>query len=94
MITVIFEYRVTVENQEAYVQATRETIKPLWEALGCRAYDIWQVKESDTAFVKTMLFEDGAVMKSAMADPKADAAKEIFRQFAQDVSRKICLKKT
>lgn len=94
MITVMFEYQVPVENQDTYVRITREKIKPLWESIGCKAYDIWQVKESDTGFVKTMLFEDGDAMKSAMANPKADAAKELFYQFAGNVSRKVCLKKT
>jgi hypothetical protein len=94
MITVIFEYDVAVENQDAYVQATREKIKPLWESIGCKAYDIWQVKESETGFVKTMLFEDAETMKSAMADEKADAVKEIFFKFAQNISRKVCAKKT
>ena len=94
MITVIFEYDVAVENQDAYIHATINKIKPLWESIGCRAYDIWQVKESETGFVKTMLFEDAAAMKSATADEKADAAKEIFYEFAQNISRKVCLKKT
>lgn len=94
MITVIFDYEVAVENQDAYVQATKETIKPLWESIGCKAYDIWQVKESEVAFVKTMLFEDMAAMKAAMADKTADAAKELFYKFAQNISRKVCLKKT
>jgi hypothetical protein len=94
MITIIFEYDVALENQDAYVQATRDKIKPLWESIGCHAYDIWQVKESETGFVKTMLFADAAAMKSAMADEKADAAKEIFYEFAQNISRKICVKKT
>jgi quinol monooxygenase YgiN len=94
MITVIFEYDVAVENQEAYVKATKTEIKPLWESIGCLAYDIWQVKENETGFVKTMLFEDAATMKSAMADEKADAAKKLFYEFAQNISRKVCLKKT
>ena len=94
MITVIFEYDVAVENQDAYIQATINKIKPLWESIGCRAYDIWQVKESETGFVKTMLFENAATMKSAMADEKADTAKKIFYEFAQNISRKVCLKKT
>jgi hypothetical protein len=94
MITVIFEYDVAVENQDAYVQTTKEKIKPLWESIGCAAYNIWQVKDSETGFVKTMLFEDAAAMKSAMADEKADAVKELFYKFAENISRKICVKKT
>jgi quinol monooxygenase YgiN len=94
MITVIFEYDVAAENQEAYVKATREEIKPFWESIGCQAYDIWQVKESETGFVKTMLFEDAAAMKTAMTDESADAVKATFFKFAQNVSRKVCLKMT
>ena len=94
MITVIFEYDVAVEKQDDYVKATSDTIKPLWESIGCLAYDIWQVKESETGFVKTMLFEDTTARKSAMADKKADAAKKTFYEFAQNISRKVCVKKT
>ena len=94
MLTVIFEYDVAAENQDAYIQATREKIKPLWESIGCKMYDIWRVKESETAFVKTMLFEDAAAMKAAMADEKADAVKELFYKYAQNVARKVCLKLT
>jgi quinol monooxygenase YgiN len=94
MITVIFEYDVAVENQDAYVQTTKEKIKPLWESIGCTSYDIWQVKDSKTGFVKTMLFEDMPAMKAAMEDKTADAAKALFYEFAQNISRKVCLKKT
>ncbi len=94
MITVIFEYDVAAENQDAYVQTTREKIKPLWESIGCASYDIWQVKDSETGFVKTMLFKDMNAMKAAMADKKADAVKELFYKFAQNISRKVVLKKT
>lgn len=94
MITVIFEYDVAVENQDGYIKTTREKIKPLWESVGCKMYDIWQVKESETGFVKTMVFEDAAAMKAAMADKKADAVKELFYKYAQNVTRKVCLKKT
>ena len=48
MVTVIYEYDVPVEKQAEYVQATKEKIKPFWESIGCNAYDIWQVAESET----------------------------------------------
>ena len=63
MVTVIYEYDVPVEKQDEYVQATKEKIKPFWESIGCKAYDIWQVAESETRFIKTMLFEDMSAMK-------------------------------
>jgi quinol monooxygenase YgiN len=94
MVTVIFEFDVPVEKQAEYVQATREKIKPTWESLGCNAYDIWQVAESKTGFVKTMLFEDMAAMKETMAKKEADPLKELLYSFAENISRKICVKKT
>ena len=94
MVTVIFEYDIPVEKQAKYVQATKEKIKPLWESIGCKAYDIWQVAESETRFVKTMLFEDASAMKETMAQKEADPVKEIFGTFAENVSRKICTKMT
>lgn len=94
MVTVIFEYDVPVEKQAEYIQATKEKIKPLWESIGCKAYDIWQVAENETEFVKTMLFEDLTAMKETMANREADQVKEIFGQFAENVSRKVCVKVT
>ena len=94
MVTVIFEYDIPVEKQGEYVRATKEKIKPLWESIGCKAYDIWQVVEGETGFVKTMLFEDISSMKTIMAQKAADPVKEIFGRFAENVSRKICEKRT
>jgi quinol monooxygenase YgiN len=94
MVTVIFEYDIPVEKQDQYIQATKDKIKPLWESIGCKAYDIWQVAESETRFVKTMLFEDMPAMKHAMALEEAEPVKELFYKFAADISRKICTKKT
>ena len=94
MVTVIFEYDVPVEKQAEYIQATKEKIKPLWESIGCNAYDIWQVVESETRFVKTMLFEDTSAMKETMAKKEADPLKKLWYKFAEDISRKICEKKT
>ena len=94
MVTVIFEYDVPVGKQSEYIQATKEKIKPLWESIGCKAYDIWRVAESETGFVKTMLFEDLTVMKETMANKEADPIKEIFGQYAENVSRKACVKVT
>jgi quinol monooxygenase YgiN len=92
MVTMIFTYDVPVEKQAEYVQATKEKIKPLWESIGCIAYDIWQVADSETGFVKTMLFEDASELKESMARKEADAVKKIFGEFAENVSRKMCTK--
>ena len=94
MVTVIFEYDIPTEKQAEYIQITKEKIKPLWESIGCQAYDIWQVAGSETRFVKTMLFGDMAAMKVTLAQKEADSVKEIFGKFAENVSRKVCAKKT
>lgn len=94
MVTVIYEYDVPVEKQSEYVQATIEKIKPSWESLGCNAYDIWQVAESETRFIKTMLFEDMAAMKETVAKKEADPLKELWYEFAENITRKICKKMT
>jgi hypothetical protein len=94
MVLVKMEYDVPVEKQADYIQATNEKIKPFWESIGCKAYDIWQVGESETKFVKTMIFEDMPGMKETMANKEADPVKAIFFQFAENVSRVVCTKKT
>ena len=94
MVSVIFEYDIPAEKQAEYVQVTKEKIKPLWESIGCNAYDIWQVADSETRFIKTMLFEDISGMKKTMAKREADPVKEIFGKFAENVSRKVCARMT
>jgi len=94
MVTVIYEYDVPVAKQAEYVQVTKEKIKPFWESIGCNAYDIWQVAESETRFVKTMLFEDMSAMKETVAKKESDPLKELWYKFAENISRKICVKKT
>ena len=94
MVTIIFEYDIPVEKQTEYVQVTLEKIKPFWESIGCKAYDIWQVADSETGFLKTMLFEDASQLKNSMARKEADAVKEIFGKFSENVSRKMCTKMT
>ena len=88
MVSVIFQYDIPVEKQAEYVQVTKEKIKPLWESIGCKAYDIWQVADSETGFIKTMLFEDVPGMKATMAKREADHVKELFGKFAENVSAK------
>jgi len=94
MVTVLYEYDVPVEKQAEYVQATKEKIKPFWESIGCTAYDIWQVAGSETKFIKTMLFKDMSTMKETVDKKEADPFKELWYTFAENVSRKICAKKT
>jgi len=63
MVKVIYEYDVAIEKQEEYLKVTREKIKPLWESKGCQSYDVWQVADSETRFIKEALFENESVMK-------------------------------
>ena len=94
MVTIIFEYDIPVEKQTEYIRITQEKIKPLWESIGCKTYDIWQVAESETRFVKTMFFEDISAMKKTLDREEAGPVKEIFGSFSENVTRKICTKVT
>jgi hypothetical protein len=93
MVKVIFEYDIPVERQAEYLRVTREKIKPFWESIGCQSYNVWQVTESEARFVKEMLFEADSVMKETLASKDSEPVKEIFRSFANDVSRRICVQK-
>ena len=93
MVKVIFEYDVPVEKQAEYLEVTAQKIKPFWESNGCQSYGVWQVSESQTSFVKEMLFGDKSEMKQSLASEEAEPVKEIFYAFAAAISRKICVKK-
>jgi quinol monooxygenase YgiN len=93
MVKVVFQHNVQKEKQSEYLQATREKIKPFWEANGCQSYTVWQVGESENAFVKEMLFESAAAMKETMSLKQADPFKELYFKFATDVTRKVITKK-
>jgi quinol monooxygenase YgiN len=93
MVKVVFQYNVAKEKQTEYLQITRDKIKPFWEANGCQSYSVWQVAESETGFVKEMLFESMPGMKETMALKQADPIKELYFKFATDVSRKVIAKK-
>lgn len=93
MVKVIFEYKVAKEKQAEYLELTRDKIKPFWEANGCQSYTVWQAAESETGFVKEMLFESMPAMKETISLKQADPIKEIYFKFATDVSRKIITKK-
>ena len=90
MVKVIFFYDVPEESQKAYLEATAQKIKPFWESNGCDSYSVWKVDGSQTAFVKEMDFKDDATMKKTLSLEAAEPIKELFYDFAKDVSRKIC----
>jgi hypothetical protein len=93
MVKVVFQYNVPKEKQAEYLQLTRDKIKLFWESHGCQSYTVWQVAESETAFVKEMLFENTSAMTETMTLKEAESVKEIYFKFAVDVSRKIIMKK-
>ena len=93
MVKVVFQYNVAKEKQGEYLKVTQDKIKPFWEANGCQSYTVWQVGDSETGFVKEMLFESAPAMKETMALKQADPVKELYFKFATDVSRKIITKK-
>ena len=93
MVKVVFQYNVAKEKQEEYLKLTQEKIRPFWEANGCQSYSVWQVGESETGFVKEMLFDSIPKMKETMALKQADPVKELYFKFATDVSRKVITKK-
>jgi quinol monooxygenase YgiN len=93
MVKVVFEYNVPKEKQAEYLQLTQERIRPFWEAHGCQSYSVWSVAESETGFVKEMLFENMSAMKETMSLKEAEPVKEIYFKFALDVSRRIITKK-
>jgi len=93
MVKVVFQYNVPKEKQAEYLRTTQDKIKPFWEGKGCQSYSVWQVADSETGFVKEMLFESGPGMKETMSLKEAEPVKEIFFKYAMDVSRKIITKK-
>lgn len=93
MVKVIYEFDVPIKKQEAYLKITREKIKPLWESKGCLSYDVWQVADSETRFVKEAIFKDEPVMKKTSGSKDLEPAKEIFRSFAENALRKACVQK-
>jgi hypothetical protein len=93
MIKMIFEYEIPDENQEEYLKETGEKIKPFWESKGCKSYSVWQESEDKNRYVKEMLFDDPSSLKEIMGLEEAEPYKEIFRKFAKNVTRKICVQR-
>jgi len=90
---VVFTYDVSIEKQKEYLKATGEKIKPFWECNGCQSYSVWKVSDNPTAFVKEMFFEDVTSMEKSISLTEAKSIKELFFSFANNVSRKVCIKK-
>jgi hypothetical protein len=93
MVKMIFEYDIPIEKQGEYLRTTKEKIKPFWEGHGCKSYSVWQWTDSETRFVKEMLFDDQSVMKQTLSMKEADSVKALFYSFAGDSSRKVYTQK-
>jgi quinol monooxygenase YgiN len=93
LVKVVFTYDVSVENQNKYLEVTREKIKPFWESNGCQSYSVWKMTDNPTAFVKEMVFEDLTAMEKSMALHEAKSVKELFYSFAGNISRKVYFQK-
>jgi hypothetical protein len=92
-VKVVFTYDVLVENQKEYLEITGEKIRPFWESHGCQSYSVWQVNDNSAAFVKEMVFENLTAMERSMSLQEAKSIKDLFFAFADNVSRKVCIKK-
>jgi hypothetical protein len=93
IVKVVFTYDVSVDNQPEYLEVTATKIRPFWESHGCQSYSVWQVASEPTAVVKEMVFEDLTAMEKSMALHEAKSIKELFFSFANNVSRKVCIRK-
>lgn len=93
IVKVVFTYDVPVNNQPEYLEVTSEKIKPFWESHGCKSYSLWQVTSESTAFVKEMVFEDLTTMEKSMTLGEAKSIKGLFYRFANNVLRKVYIRK-
>jgi quinol monooxygenase YgiN len=96
MVIMVFSYEVPTEKHSEYLKATTEKIKPFWESRGCKSYDVWQATESESSFIKTMFFEDMDSMQKTTALSKGEGKPvvDLFYSFANNVSRKVYIRKT
>jgi len=101
MYIAVFNYEVAPEQQEQYLQVTREVIKPFWLSHGTYSYDVYQrylpeTGQPDTEFMKTQIV-DGMPLTPQEArasyPPGSRAIIDTFYSFARNVSFKPYLKK-
>ncbi len=93
IVKVVFTYDVSVDNQAEYLEVTAKKIRPFWESHGCKSYSLWQVTGEPTTFVKEMVFENLTAMERSMSPQEAKPIKDLFFGFANNVSRKVCVRK-
>jgi quinol monooxygenase YgiN len=82
---VVFTFEVAKENQVAYLETTREVIKPFWEANECLSYEVFQdYFTSPERFVKIQYYRDKETMERSLAlarqDPKGQEIVGMFMQ--------------
>jgi hypothetical protein len=97
VINRVFTFDVPVEKQAEYIKATKEIIKPWWEAHVCRSYDIWQA-DGENTFMKVMLYPDMATLEKGVelskTDPECKSVVELWKSFANNITCKNYIKKT
>ncbi len=68
MYMAVFTFEVPIENQDAYLKATAEVIKPFWEAHDCISYEVFQdYFTSPERFVKIQFYKDKETMERSLA---------------------------
>jgi quinol monooxygenase YgiN len=82
----VFTFEVAKENQEAYLKATKDVIKPFWEANECLSYEVFQdYFTSPERFVKIQFYKDKETMERSLAlarqDPKGQEIVGLFMQY-------------
>ena len=63
MIRIVYTFRVSPEQHEEYLRATKEIFKPFWEKQGCLSYNIYQECRGGTKFLEDMTSEGVEISK-------------------------------
>ena len=97
MVKGIWTFEVPEEKQEEYLKMTAEFIKPFWESRGCISYQVYQDYTNPRRFVKEQIYPDKETLDRDVAaaleekDPKAVEAVNLFRTYAKDIIRRLCI---
>jgi len=97
MVKGVWIFEVPEEKQEEYLKVTVEIIKPFWERRGCLSYQVFQDYTNPLQFVKEQVYPDKESLDRDIAsaqdakDPQAVKVVNLFRSYAQNVVRRLCL---
>ena len=93
MILVTYSYKVPEEFLDEYLEATHKRIKPFWEGRGC-GYEVYREKDDPSSFLKLMFFEDEESLRKNLLEKDQETSEVValFRNFAQEVTRKVFAK--